>query len=428
MRNILQYILKILAKMVLWRYRPAIVGVTGSVGKTGTKEAIYRVLKKNFRVRRNIKNYNNEIGVPLTILGQDISPETRLTAVLSWAWIFLKAIRTIVWQRKYPEVLILEMAVRQPGDMKYLIDFVPVKVAVMTAIGQFPVHLEFFPEKGKLVEEKSLIFKSLTKTGLAVLNYDDLSVRAMGDTLSGKTNIVQYGFGQGADIKISNFKLQIVDLVRNDFGINFKLEYQGSIVPVKMKRALGKQQAFAAAAAASIGLFFGLNLVRISSALTKHRSLAGRAKLLKGIKGSWIIDDSYNASPSSSLAALEILEEMPLDNPEAKRIAVLGDMLELGGDTEVGHQQVGQKAASMVDLLFTVGNRARFLAQAAREQGLAKEKVFEFSQTGKAGLSVQRAIKKGDVILIKGSRSMQMEKIVKEIMAQPEKAERLLVG
>ncbi|MAF20162.1 MAG: hypothetical protein CMI55_00580 [Parcubacteria group bacterium] len=424
MYSILQYILKILAKMIIWRYGPEIVAVTGSVGKTSTKEAIYRVLKGQFRVRQNIGSYNNEIGTPLTILGF----ETGGHSLFSWLKIFLRAITIVFWQKDYPEILILEMGVDKPGDMEYLTSFIPVKIGVITAIGQFPVHLEFFPEKGRLVEEKSLLVKSLTKGGLAVLNYDDLTVRMIGADLAEATKTVKYGFGQGADFKISNFQFSLTsqELKKQDLGISFKLEYQGSIVPIRLVGVLGKQQAFAAAAAAAVGSYFGLNLVEISTALKKYRSLPGRVNLLKGIKQTWIIDDSYNASPTAVSAALDILKELG-SHSSGRRIAVLGDMLELGEETEAAHRTIGQKVVEVVDLLFTVGDRARFIAEEALKYGLAQEKVFDFPRAEDAALPVQQEVEKGDIILVKGSQSIRTEKIVKEIMAQPEKANELLV-
>jgi len=421
MRKILQFILKILAKIVLWQHQPEIVAVTGSVGKTSTKEAIYHVLKKQFRVRRNVKNYNNEIGVPLTILGL----ETGSRSLFAWLKNFFKAGLIILGKENYPEILVLEIGVDRPGDMKYLVDFIPVKIGIITAIGQFPSHLEFFPEKGKLIKEKALLVKSLSKNGLAVLNYDDLSVRMIGDDLPEKVKMIQYGFGGGADLKIFNFQFSLPAgrLEKGDFGVNFKLDYQGNVIPIKLSKVLGKHQAYAAAVAAVVGLNFGLNLVEISNALRKYRSLAGRTNLIKGVKNSWIIDDSYNSSPSAALAALEILEEFP-----GRKIAVLGDMLELGEATEAGHRQIGQKAASVVDLLFTIGSRTRFIADQAQQQGLAQEKIFKFSQAKEAALVIQEKLAKGDIILIKGSRAMHLEKVVKEIMAHPEKADKLLIG
>jgi UDP-N-acetylmuramoyl-tripeptide--D-alanyl-D-alanine ligase len=417
MRNILQYILKFLAIIVLWKYKPVVVAVTGSVGKTSTKEAIYTVLKSHFRVRRNMKNYNNEIGVPLTILGL----ETGGRSISQWLKNFYQALKMIFWKVDYPEILILEMGADKPGDIRYLVSFVPVKIGVVTAIGQFPVHIEFFPERDKLIEEKATLIKSLPKDGLAILNYDDLSVRMMRENVPPGAKIISYGFGEGADAQLSSFACQLTDPKKT--SISFKIEYQGSIVPFRISKALGKQQAYAAGAAAAVGLSFGLNLVNISTALKKYRSCPGRTNLIEGIKQTWIIDDTYNASPTATIAALEILNQFE----GRRKIAVLGDMLELGQYTEAGHREVGQKATSVVDLLFTVGERARFIADEARKNGLSKDKVFEFSLPEEAGLAVQEKLEPKDVVLVKGSRAMRMEKIVKEIMARPEKAEKLLV-
>lgn len=415
MRKIIQYILRFFAKIFIWRYKPEIIAITGSVGKSSAKEAIYQILKTKFRVRRNIGNYNNEIGVPLTILGL----ETGGCSILAWLKNFLIAFLNIFWSRNYPELIILEMGVDKPGDMKYLLSFIPVKVGVFTAIGEFPSHIEFFPEKEKLIEEKSLLIKSLPKDGLAVLNYDDLSVRMTGDDLS-DTKTIYYGFGQGADLKIINHELVINDLDKGDFGIAFKMDFKGSVVPFRLNKVISKEQSFAIAAAAAVASFYNINLVDVSGAFREYKTLPGRANLIKGIKNTWIIDDTYNSSPKAALAALEILEKM-----EGRKIAVLGDMLELGKYTEEGHRKVGNKAVKIADLIFTVGQRARFIADEARKQGF--EKVFEFSTSEEAGLEIQERLEPGDIILIKGSRAIHMEKITKEIMAEPEKAKELLV-
>jgi len=428
MRNTLQYILKILAIMTIWRYRPIIIGVTGSVGKTSAKEAIYSVLKDKIRTRRNIKNYNNEIGVPLTVLGSYVSPRTTFSGLLGWIKIFSLSLLGIIYQINYPKVLVLELGISKPNDMKYLMSFIHPKVGVFTAIGEFPSHIEFFPERDSLIKEKSLLINSLPNDGLAVLNYDDLSVRQEGDDLLKKIETVYYGFGQGADLRIENYELKADDIEKGDFGINFKLDHKGSFIPIRLVGVLGKHQVFAAAAAASVGLFFDLNLVNISEALKDYYSLPGRTNVIKGIKRTLIIDDTYNASPLSVQSGLEILNDINLKSPnQIRRVAILGDMMELGIETEAGHRVVGKKVIEAVDLLFTIGDRARFIADEAKQNGFDENKIFEFSRSKDAGLIVQEKIKKGDVILIKGSRSMRMEKIIKEIMAEPEKADELLI-
>ena len=428
MRDKLQYILKILAKLTIWRYKPLIIGVTGSVGKTSAKEAIYSVLKDKFRTRRNIKNYNNEIGVPLTVLGSYISPQTKFSGLLGWIKIFSISLIKVIYQKNYPEVLVLELGVSKPGDMKYLMSFIPVEIGVFTAIGEFPSHIEFFPEKEKLVEEKSLLIKSLPKNGLAVLNYDDLSVRQAGRDLSDKIKTVYYGFGQGADLRIENYELKIDDIEKEDFGINFKIDHKGSFVPIRLMKVLGKHHVFSAAAAASIGLFLDMNLVEIAEGLKDYYSLPGRMNLIKGIKKTLIIDDTYNASPLSVESALDILDELKINSEKkSRKIAVLGDMMELGAETEAGHRVVGKKASKIADLIFTVGDRARFISDEAKQNGFDGNKIFEFSKSEDAGLLIQEKIEKGDIILVKGSRYMRMEKIIKEIMAEPEKADDLLI-
>ena len=414
--------------MTIWRYRPIIIGVTGSVGKTSAKEAIYSVLKDKIRTRRNIKNYNNEIGVPLTVLGSYVSPRTTFSGLLGWIKIFSLSLLGIIYQINYPKVLVLELGISKPNDMKYLMSFIHPKVGVFTAIGEFPSHIEFFPERDSLIKEKSLLINSLPNDGLAVLNYDDLSVRQEGDDLLKKIETVYYGFGQGADLRIENYELKADDIEKGDFGINFKLDHKGSFIPIRLVGVLGKHQVFTAAAAASVGLFFDLNLVNISEALKDYYSLPGRTNVIKGIKRTLIIDDTYNASPLSVQSGLEILNDINLKSPnQIRRVAILGDMMELGIETEAGHRIVGKKVIEAVDLLFTVGDRARFIADEAKRNGFDENKIFEFSRSKDAGLIVQEKIKKGDVILIKGSRSMRMEKIIKEIMAEPEKADELLI-
>jgi len=415
MRRILQFILKILARFVLRKYKPIVVGITGSVGKTSTKEAVYAVLKRKFKVRRNLRNYNNEIGVPLTVLGL----ETGGRNIFKWIILFLKALRLILLKTDYPEILVLEMGADKPGDIKYLLNFVPVNIGIVTAIGEFPVHIEFFPEKDDLVEEKANMVKCLSSfrlpnnersSGIAVLNYDDLSVRGMRDKIKSGTKLIYYGFGNGADVKLSNFEPKFSNL--KNFGASFKVELNGSIVPVRIN-ALGKQYAYACGAGITVGVVLGINLVEISQALKNYKVMEGRGNLIKGIKNTIIIDETYNASPAATLAALEVLEQFE----GRRKIAVLGDMLELGEYTEIGHRRVGEKVAKVADLLFTVGVRAKFISDQARKTSgkLSEENIFEFDTSDQAGLPLQKQIKSGDVILVKGSRFMRMEKIIEEI-------------
>ncbi len=422
MRKILQFILKILAKLVLWKYKPVIIAVTGSVGKTSTKEAIYAVLKNHFgenQVRRNHRNYNNEIGVPLTIFGL----ETGGKSITAWLTKFIKIFLMLIFREQYPKILIVEMGADKPHDISYLTSFVKPKVGLVTAIGEIPVHVEFFKNSRELILEKKKLIDCLSDQDIAILNYDDPIVRGMKE--SSKVKTLTYGFEEGAEVRATNFESKIVDSEKEGvFGFTtFKLNFKGSAVPVKLTNVLGKHQVYPALAAAVVGIIFNLNLIELSEGLRKYKSLPGRMKLIKGIKKSLIIDDSYNAAPLSMLGALECLQEIE----QKRKIVVLGDMLEIGKYAPEAHQRIGRKAAQVADLLFTVGERSKFIAQGAKEKGMQKNKISEFYTSQEAGKPLQKIIKPGDIILIKASRSMEMEKIVEEIMAEPKKAKELLV-
>jgi len=182
----LEKILKYLAAKALRKFKPRIVGVTGSVGKSSTKEAIYTVLASKYRVRKSEKNYNNEIGLPLTILGLSGGGGS----FLKWMAVFLRSIGVLLFssKRNYPEILVLEMGADRPGDIKYLVDFIQPEVGVVTAIGIS--HLEFFKDKKHIIREKSYLVRFLNKEGLAVLNCDDEEARKMAEAVKAKKNVL----------------------------------------------------------------------------------------------------------------------------------------------------------------------------------------------------------------------------------------------
>jgi len=419
----LEKILKYLATKALRRFKPRIVGVTGSVGKTSTKEAIYTVLASKFRVRKNEKNYNNEIGLPLAILGLESGGGS------PWKWmrVFLRAIGIILFSRRknYPEILVLELGADRPGDIKYLVDFIKPEIGVITAIGIS--HLEFFQDKKNIAREKSFLVKALKRDELAVLNCDDEEVRAMAEQIKSKK--IFYGFSEEADIQASDIffgydktKDQYGGDISSIKGISFKLSYEGTTLPVRLIRSVGRPQIYAVLAATAVGIHFDMNLVEISEAFRDFQAPAGRLNLISGIRNTMIIEDSYNAAPQSTLAALEVLEKI-----EARRkIAVLGDMLELGRETEAGHREVGKRVAEVVDVLFAVGEKAKFIADEAKKAGLDKNNIFCYNDSSEAGIPIQNMLQEGDVILVKGSQGARMERISEEIMLIPAEADKLL--
>lgn len=425
MKKILEQILKSLARGVLKKYRPDIIGITGSVGKTSAKDAIFTVLAKKFNVRRNIKNYNNELGVPLTIIGSESGRKN----IFSWIAVFAKALGLILFKAKnYPKILVIEMGADRPGDIAYLVKMAPCKIGMITAIGSAgPVHLEFFGKVENVVKEKGEIIKHLAPEGFAVLNQDDEYVYPLAQKT--KAKVISFGFSEQADIKAGELTVSDRLKIENGrpiSGISFKLIHGGNVVPIFLPNVLGEHQVYAALAAVAVGTVYNLNLVEIVESLKEFKSPPGRMNLIPGIKNTMLIDDSYNSSPVATLAALKVLESIQLEESNNK-FAVLGDMSELGSYTEKGHQEVGQYAARVADVLVTVGEKGKLIAEAARQHNMLSDRVFEFASAERAGRFLQERIEKGDLLLIKGSQSVRMEKIVKELMVEPLKAKELLV-
>jgi UDP-N-acetylmuramoyl-tripeptide--D-alanyl-D-alanine ligase len=420
---LLEKILKYFATKALQRFKPRVIGVTGSVGKTSTKEAIFAVLSSKFKVRRNEKNFNNEIGLPLTVLGL----EGGGSSLWQWFLTLCHAIGVVFFLPKdsYPEVLVLEFGADRPGDIRYLVDFLKPEAGVVTTVGIS--HLEFFKTKKEIAREKSVLVKTLKKENLAILNWDDEEVRAMAEKIKAKK--ISFGFSEEADVRASDIffgyektKDQFGGDINKIKGISFKLSYAGTTLPVRLMRSVGRPQIYAILAAVAAGIHFNMNLVEISEAFRNFQAPAGRLNLIDGVKNTVIIEDSYNAAPQSTLAALEVLERISA----RRKIAALGDMLELGEETEEGHREVGRKLAKVADILFAVGEKARFIADEAEKAGLDKRKIFCYTTSIEAKNPIQDELQEGDVILIKGSQGARMERISNEIMRFPDQAEKLL--
>ncbi|NTV41135.1 MAG: UDP-N-acetylmuramoyl-tripeptide--D-alanyl-D-alanine ligase [Candidatus Moranbacteria bacterium] len=408
----LENVLRLMALAVLKRHKPKIVAITGSVGKTSAKDAIFKVLSSKFFVRENQKNYNNEIGIPLTIIGVESGDRD----IFRWLWVFLKWLLTLI-SPNYPKVLILELGVDHPGDMKYFMSFIQPMVGIITNVSHS--HIEFFSTIEKIAKEKGRLVRALKENDFAVLNIDDTMVAKMEKNV--KAVIFTFGLDQGVTLSASNLIYNYFD-GRPD-GISFKLNYDGKNIPIRLKNILAGHYVYAVLAAATVGIIFKLNLVEIAQALENMESPTGRMNLLPGIKESYIIDDTYNASPTSTLAALDTLKQL-----KAKRkIVVLGDMLELGQESEAGHREVVENVfRSGADLLFLLGER---ISQAGAEivlENSGTRKVLIFKNHQEVLSELKKTIQGGDFILVKGSQGMRMEKVVEGILADPRQAKNLL--
>ncbi len=438
-RKILQFTLKILAKQAIKRYKPVVIGITGSVGKTFAKEAIFHVLNRKFWVRKNEENFNNEIGVPMAVLGihhvklpprstsvagfDRVRPVLRQSAVASKLKILAGLFRG-VWlgyglRQKYPDVLVLELAADKPGDIKYLTDIVRPQIGVVTAVGEVPVHVEFYASPQAVAKEKSKLIEQLPLyDGLAVLNYDDQTVLDMKERT--KAKVVTFGFSNSADVWVSDTSYFVTDDGRNIGGLSFKINQDSTFIPARVNNLVGTQQLYGILAAVVAGLHFGMNLVDICGMLENVELPEHRMNLASGVKDTTIIDDTYNASPLAMRAALDTLRDLTKaknslgGTKRCRKVAVLGDMRELGKYEIEAHRAIGNLVGERADILVTVGTAAKFIADSAANQ-MKPGSIFSFDTSDEAKIKVQELIKEGDVILIKGSHSMRMEEIVKEI-------------
>lgn len=415
--KILRWVLRILSNLTIWRYQPKIVGVTGSVGKTSTKLAIFAALSNNFKTRVSYGNLNNDLGLPLAILG-DFSPEElKLVShdtpsgekvfkkITFWIKVILKSIWQIIIKNKnYPEILILEYGADRPGDIKYLLTIARPCVSVITAIGEVPVHVEYYNSPEELALEKSRLIMHLKPSNLAVLNYDDPMVLNISHRT--RANILNFGFKNGADLQIINFENKIEN--NKPQGIIFKIKYENNIIPFKINNVFGKIHSYAIAAALGVAMHFGINLINAAQNLENYKPAPGRSNLISGIKNTLIIDDAYNASLLSMTAALELLRDLPAK----RKIAVLGDMLEIGKYSIFAHENIGKFASSIVNILVTVGPRAKFIAESARKNGLRKNQILSFNTVEEVIEPLMKLIKPGDLILIKASHGVRLYELV----------------
>lgn len=420
-KNTLKRILKSLAAKALNKYKPFVIAVTGSVGKSSAKEAIFHVLEHKYKgkVRKTEKNYNNEIGAPCAILG--ISPQ--YGSFLGWFGAISKSYFHILFSKKFPEYLVLEMGADKPGDLKYLTSFIHPDLSVVTAIGDIPVHLEFFPEKKSLVKEKSYVLKELKKDGYALLNYDDLSVRDLKDMVKSK-KILMYGFESGAQFRAISFENILTGENNENLSVvRFKIENEGNVIPYSIYNVLGKQIVYAVLAAAAAASACNINLIEVSQAMETFKNIPGRMNVLKGVKNTIIVDDSYNASPLSTFAALESIKAV-----SRRKIAVLGDMLELGDAAEIAHKRIGKSLAeNNIDVFVGVGERMIFAKDESVKNGFDQSNIFVFHDSREAVEQIQEIIHPNDAVLVKGSQAMRMERITESILLEPEKAKDVLV-
>jgi len=358
-----------------WRRRLElrVIGITGSVGKSTTKELVAEVLGTRYRTLKSPGNLNNEIGLPLTILR--LGPG---------------------YQRA-----VLEMGFYVPGEIAFLCDISLPDIGVVTNVGT--VHAERAGSQESIARGKAELVQSLPADGVAVLNFDDPWVRKMEE--KSKARVLFYGLSSEADLWADQIEGLGLDGVR--FRLHYKRETLHARVPM-----IGRHSVHTALRAAAVGLADGLTWQEIFEGLRQgHTQL--RLVAVRSGTGSLILDDTYNASPESMLAALNLLDEL-----DGRKIAVLGDMLELGLYERQGHELVGVRAAQVAKVLLTLGTRAHVIAQAARHAGLTAANIMEFEKPEPIVEWLKKNLSPKDTVLIKGSHSLRMDRITAALELQ----------
>jgi UDP-N-acetylmuramoyl-tripeptide--D-alanyl-D-alanine ligase len=346
-----------------------VIGITGSVGKSTTKELVAEVLDQRYRTLKNPGNLNNEIGLPLTILGLSQGHERA----------------------------VLEMGFYVPGEIEFLCNIALPQVGVITNVGT--VHAERAGSKEAIAQGKSELVKALPTAphGVAILNYDDPWVRDMAAMTSAR--VFYYGLDTRADLWADHVEGLGLE------GIRFRLHYRNETLYLRVP-LIGRHSVHTVLRAAAVGLAEGLTWQEIVNGLrSEHTQL--RLVAVRTARGALLLDDTYNASPESTLAALNLLEEL-----DGRRVAVLGDMLELGPYERQGHEMVGVRAAEVADELITVGERSQMIASTARRYGLPPQVIHEFENSQQAIDFLGDRLRSNDVVLIKGSHGMRMDRIV----------------
>lgn len=406
LKKIVVFVVTLLARGVLLKYKPEIVAVTGSVGKTGTKEAIAAVLSKRFFVVSSAKSFNSDIGVPLAILGCD----NPWGSVGEWLTVFIRGLALIFFKNHYPKVLVLEIGTDRPDDIRRITSWLKPSVAVITAFPETPVHVEFFSSRDALIDEKKNVVRALQKNGLLVLNGDDRDVYALRNEFPFR--VITFGMKEGVDVCLEHSEIEYDERGR-PAGMFGKIRYRENLLPLHIRGVIGAHIFYAALAGLAVGIEKGVNMISGLQALEAFSLSPGRSRLLNGIHESIIIDDSYNSSPAAIAAALDALARVLVPG---KKIVVLGDMLELGKASVNEHKKIGARVASVCTMLVTVGIRAEAIGLAALEKGMAEKDVVCFKDSESAGEFLKDVVGPGDIVLVKGSQSMRMEKIVEKLL------------
>ncbi len=449
-KTIVVAILTLESRLILAKYKPFIIAVTGSVGKTSTKDAIYSVLKdQSPYVRKSEKSMNSDVGLPLTIIGVP----NAWRSFSGWMSNVIEGARLIFKKNDYPDCLILEIGADHPSDIRKITKWLHPDISVITQVSDMPVHVEFFASPEEVFEEKACLAEAVKKDGTLVLFADNEKVMSLAERVKDReVKVISFGTIGTANVRGSEqrvvYELSEVpvsgssDQPVQDFtsvpissniissaskipsGFTFKLDMNSESSTVSIKGILGKTYMYPLLAAAAVGTARNVPVSTIVNRLNNYSAPKSRMNLISGLNGSTIIDDTYNSSPDAVISAMNTLKYLECSG---SKIAVLGDMMELGQYSSEEHRRAGREVVGSATVLVTVGQRSRVTADEAVKCGLLIDKVRSFDTSFEAGEYLKSIVKQGDVVLIKGSQSIRMERAVEVLMKNPDQAGKLLV-
>lgn len=418
LKKIAKRILQYQARLVLRKYNPKIIAVVGAVGKTLTRETIYSVLSKKIYIRKSEKSFTTEVGVPLTILGCpygivdffDLIKNIYLGFVLIWT------------KQKYPEWILLELDSDKPKDLESVSEWIKPDLLVITAIGEVPSHIETFGDIESFLREKSFMVDAVKRNGVIIYNSDDYLVQKLVENT--EVRKVSCGIFSPANISGSDYLLQYGGKGgTTPVGMSFSVVYRKKEYSVSKLEQIGIHIEYASLLAFAVGHEFHISSKDIVSAIQKTKVMNGRSRVVSGIKNSIIIDDTYNASP---VAVREFIKIAGKVNASGRKVLILGDMLELGRYSAVEHRKLAEEVKVNADYVITIGFRMRKLAEELLGLSFSEQNIVSFDSVEQASVLIDNLIQEGDLVLVKGSQDMRLEKIVEEIMRHPEDARKIL--
>ncbi len=388
-KKIIVEIISFESRIVLKKYKPFIIAVTGSVGKTSTKDAIYTALSTTYKVRKSEKSFNSELGVPLTILGCP----NGWSSFFVWIKNILHGLELIVFANDYPKYLILEIGADRPGDIRDITSWLHPDISVVTRVGKVAAHVEYFSSPEELAKEKAYLAKGLKKDGILILSSDDEIVKGITSEQAKET--IHFGLNTNAkDIHLAYENGKVV-------GMSMNLIIEGEEKNIQTRGVVGTHHVYPIIVAAIVAKKVGVPLDAVVKAFESHVPPRGRMNVLKGKNNITLLDDTYNSSPDAVYSALETLKEIQGN----RRVAILGDMLELGKYAVEAHAQVGEAARQSAQLVISVGLRSR---------GMNAQ--HHFNTSIEAAEKVPALLRDGDIVLVKGSQGIRMERIVKVLL------------